>query len=519
MWYSKLVKNKNDNGRPGLLDRESFDEKSIIVAREIKPRDPEKPDPEKPDHEFRKFSPIGDFILYLRNNVKTYEELCLYEVIPGNLPFKPFFDLDVERIQYMDESEILDESLKGKKIKLNTKFSITAEEGVECLEKIRDIILQLYPYINLNDIIICNSHGYWDENTKGKISYHLIVDRWCYHNIEDMYALYEEIIKYMPEKYIPVIDGGIYNRNRQFRILGSHKYNVTQESRTKKIDENSTWTTTEEVFDENHRWAQLLLASLVSNASYCKLLPSFRKEEIKSIYNGPDVELDEEEVISAVDMFAKTFLCESHEDPNFPFYVRKVNSALIDLKRVHPAYCLICNRGHDKIDQFLTIKGIEREVVLWCHRSPGDSYSLGKLKPQNDSESLNYEPGLNIADKKESIIEQIQNGSLKLQKIKSNVKAEIPDLYPVGTISNYTIEDNPLKKISQLKFKEKETKKTVRDDALSQGMSNYFAKSGYEITLTEKKLEPPDLLKIKKKHFAPDPRQRTIMNFRGEKFS
>lgn len=487
-WYGYLVK-QDEEGKVGLLDRESYDDKCLVVSQEYGIR----------LFRYAKFPTRGDHINYLQDNryVSRYEQLCFYEIISGNYPFKPFFDLDAERTIFMDESLIIDANLKGKKIKLNVKFSVTEEQAVECVKELVRCIKQLYPFVEDTDILITRAHG------KNKISNHVIIDRWCFNYMEDMKALCDEVCKIYPPEYLEIIDKGIYNKGRQLRMYGSHKFGDLEESRQKTLDENSKWETKEECLDDTHRWSQIFLASLVTNASYCKILPTFRKEEIKTIYTGKTIVLSEDEVTDALNLFAKTTGCNSYLDSEFPFVLKSVESSKIELKRVNSSYCKVCERDHDSIHQYLTIKGIERNVLLWCYRKDGHSYLVGKLKPNLSNDTQEVIKFEHIAIEEEP----------KLQRLppKKN-PIIINDLYSGSEIKNYS--GNPLDDINKLKFIQIEKKKTIKEEAELEGIGNYFSK-----IKPENLLKPPSLnKKIKKSLLAVNNKEKTIRDFKNVNF-
>lgn len=504
-WYERLV--SQSDGGVGLLDREIYEEKSLIIAREYA----------KLSYQYAKFKPISRFLTYLKddNQVNSYEQLCFYEVIPRDLPMKIFFDLDIERTIYMNDNDIIDESLKGKKIKLNKKFSLNGEEGFEVSNILIECLMKLLPMIKFTDVLKLNSSG------KDKISYHIIVDRWYNNTIEDMRALCEEVCKIFPEKYLPAIDRGIYTKNRLFRTFGSHKFGSTELSREKKLDPSNTWRTNEKPIDETHEWCQIFMASLITNSSYCSLLPSFHIEKPKSMYTGDEIILNENEITDALNLFANSFGCDTYNDNLFPFTLTGVTGSRIELKRSISSWCNVCQRNHDTIDQFLTIRGKNREVFQWCFRRSGTSFSIGSLKPEfniqptnENTQTINENgtPINNINTNKPKVIELIENGTLKINKLHRTVNRKVETSFEEVEIKDYTSSE-PLKRFEGLEFIEKKKEKTVREIAKTEiGMGNFCSKVG-KIVVPSIKLENK---KLKTKMMSKA--EKITNKFKGEKF-
>lgn len=341
------------------------------------------------------FSDLQDF---LKSKLKFInKEQCLHEVILNNNQ-KPYFDFDAEEIEYFNDDEIIDPKLKGTKIlkKIPKNFALTFEEGIEAINILKDIIKYIEPKIKDENILVLNSHGFSKNKGYRKISYSVIIDGFYYRSSRDTQAFFEEVCKYYPEKYIKALDKGVYSKNHCFRVYQCHK--LGEPNRRKVIDQLSTWVRPFKPKNDNHEWNMELEASLITNTNSCQPLVSFAKNEENSIFNGKEVSLHEDEINAAVNLYAKLINCTSYEDDNFPFIISKCDGPSIVLKRINSSYCHCCDKEHDSIDVFLTIRSYERTVVLNCFRDKTSKFIVGNLNTnikKNDEEEilhLNIEP-------------------------------------------------------------------------------------------------------------------------------
>jgi len=393
-WHKYLVPDGDD--RDALFNYVSPSDTSIIIAQEIAPL----------VYRYARFKTVYDLAMYIKEKITSYEELCLYEVIPPNVKQKIFIDIDAERTQYIDDSDILDPLLKGTLIKKNKGYSLTIEQAEEALLLFVKRMKEVHPYINDDDIGIYSSHRI------NKISYHIIVDRWCYTNILDNKSSFDQIINDYDERYIKAIDAGIYNKNRLFRIYNCHKYG---KNNTKILDKHSTWkSSVKDIDSEDEKWFDILRASLITNASYCNILISFNHKKVKE-FTGDKHDLEENEIVEAINKYAAHLGFNSYTHPDFPFYLGSNDGNIISLKRKKSHYCHACCRVHDSIDQYLIVT-IKNEVILCCYRS-SNKFSLGFLyshpqveveeeivyKPLPKKINSNFVPMLSVLDKIDNI--------------------------------------------------------------------------------------------------------------------
>lgn len=359
-WYYHLVSKESDDKRQCLYENEIIESHNLIICQHIDIR------------YFAKFKTFFDFLKYL-DNVK-YSHQCFYEVIEKHLQ-KPYFDLDI----YIKKTVTIEEASKMEGVPLldstptvvkNELFTIEeAKEGLKCLIlKIKELL----PCILDSDILVFNS------NSEVKYSYHVIVDRWCFVDNEDNKAFFNEIMKTFPEKYKAMVDHGMYKSIQQLRLYKSHKW---ESERVKVLDENSTWVPEEPPSNEKQENLQIFAASLISNATHCRILKSFKDPSIiKSIYTGPEVILTPNEVDKAMELFINFDGSNSR--------IHEIKGSLLLLKRLHPSMCKICNRVHEHIDPYLTVTGHDQKVWYHCRRASDDvKLMIGTIIPKGSDKN------------------------------------------------------------------------------------------------------------------------------------
>lgn len=346
-WYNYLSSEDKDS----LFNNEEIEENNLVVCQDLGIL------------YFGRFNNYLEFARYYYTIVKPINH-CFSEVIKGSQ--KPYFDLDIyikngisiEDAKQTQGVPILDHN------SLSDKHYFTKEDAKLCVELLIARLKVLLPNINEKDIMVFNS------NCEEKYSYHVIIDRWCYQSYEDNKALYEEVLKDYPDKFKPVLDN-IYGSLKQLRIFNSHKW---KSERVKVLDdEYNTWEPQTNPYSEKEKFIQILGGSLITNVSYCKFLPSFKPPNIgKSIYDGPDINLTNQEVDLSIDIF------KSAHNNDFPYQISEIKGSMIILKRIRPSNCKICNRIHEHENPYLTITG--KDKVVWYHcRRADDKLQLGKI--------------------------------------------------------------------------------------------------------------------------------------------
>jgi hypothetical protein len=334
-WYPKLT---HSDDHKALLDHDFFEAKTLIIMNEI-------------NHCYSKFRTFREFAHFFKN-IHDVNNWCFHEVVPGYLPQKPYFDIDVT--------------------------DVTQKENVEnAIDQLIIIIKNLLPQIKDNDILVFNSNG---EN---KISYHLIIDRWCFLDYRNNKAFSEKVINLLPENFRSFFDMGLYTSVHNFRVFNNHKVG---NSRLKIIDKKTTWIyPIKAKFTEFEIFMNILGGSLISNSSYCNLLPNFYIPDNKR-YNVYDITLSDDEIDIILDK------CREFEKTNIlPYKVKHIKGLLIELERTAPSFCKICQRTHESQHPFITLSLYNGDIKWYCRRSIKDEgiYVGNIIKVQENYETVN----------------------------------------------------------------------------------------------------------------------------------
>ena len=325
-WYNKLT--HSEEGK-ALLDYDNFESKTLVVTKEyIQTYIIESIEKKEISHIYAKFRTFREFAHYFKNI--PYNHKCFHEVIPGFLPQKPYFDIDVEDISQYDN----------------------VNDAIKCL---LIAVKEMLPQIKDRDILVFNSNG---EN---KISYHIVIDRWCFLDYRNNKAFVDKVLELLPENYRKFFDIGIYTSLHNFRMFNNHKINS---DRVKILDEKSTWIyEIKDKFTEFENFMNILGASLISNASCCNLLPNFYIPNNRK-YNITDICLSDDEVDIILEC------CQKFEKSKvLPYKVVHVKGLLIELKRTAPSFCKVCQRTHENQNPYLTVSFSNGDIKLYCRRS------------------------------------------------------------------------------------------------------------------------------------------------------
>ena len=164
-----------------------------------------------------------------------------------------------------------------------------------------------------------------------------------------------------------------------------------------------------------------LEASLITNTSDCYPLVSFLKEDENKLYANREIYLEDAEINNAVNLYAKLLKCESYDDDNFPFTISKCEGPSITLRRWFSSYCHCCDKDHDSIDVYLTIRSVNRTVVLHCYRKPGSEFIIGNLKTELVLKNEPYTKNETYTkDKYEDVFRELEYQNLNEDNIKED---------------------------------------------------------------------------------------------------
>ena len=276
---------------------------------------------------------------------------------------------------------------------------------------------------------------------KKKRSYHVIIDNYCFTSACGNRNFFNEILKTYPDEYKFVLDSGMYKSIQAFRMFESHKWGAPE--RIKKIDYLSKWehpleTDDDVTISKDHLKYLTFYSSLITNTSYCEILPNFGNIEEKKTFE--DVVFEENEISNAMLLCAKNEGYDSFEDPTFPYSIREIKGGLIVLKRLRSSYCKLCKRSHENENPFLIIKKSDNSVNFNCNRRQGEkiiNLLLGYIQIKKEIKEIEEDNGEEEEDieeeKKEevSLFDKMSLVKRREKKIKQNdinIIMKIPEI-------------------------------------------------------------------------------------------
>ena len=263
-----------------------------------------------------------------------------YEIIPGNLPQKPFYDLDIDD--------------------LNTNPQ-------NILEIVIEYIIDSFLSINIvldieKHILVFNSHG------PTKYSYHIIIDKYCFSDIEEAKYSFERLYSKLPKEVSKFVDKKVYTRNRQFRIVDSSKVGSTRFKRYQQEFSYKSNTVLQETAEDPHiRTLEILNKSLISITDYCMIIPHIYQKKIPS--KLVSITIEDKMVNKAIQMLIPETKLESKD---FPYQLTKVlDNGIIVLKRLNPTYCKLCQRQHEQENPFIIVVKKKTNISAYfnCRRN------------------------------------------------------------------------------------------------------------------------------------------------------
>lgn len=275
---------------------------------------------------------------------------CFYEMIRGNIRQKFYLDIDISLSKQISFFTREDKIAIGNKI---PKIS-------------RDIITQLDSRIKSTDIMIFSS------NSQDKISYHIVVDRYCFSNCEQNKNFFQKFIERVPENIRCFFDSTMYKPVQQFRLYMCTKSGT---DRFKILDStHSKWLINDEVSDDDLNY-EIFKSSLITYTDNCLLL------EDEEIYEDPkyyeEFAFNNKDISNMIKLIKKM--------PDFKYFdIGELSPPLISLRRLCSSRCKMCSekegieRIHDNENPFvyLTSSG---NVYFDCRRGGGGMF-IGNIK-------------------------------------------------------------------------------------------------------------------------------------------
>jgi len=462
-WYYGLKPSKEDEYKSNLLDEYKLSDvaKHLIVCLE-----PDKlPGQYEPlrtkDGKFCRFFALFDSYLdfYMYMLKFPVEDRNFFEVILGDLPQKPHFDIDLKEKDIEGDNNI--EHIG------NILYQAVIQYSIETLKELSiDVNIE-------TDILIYSSHGI------DKRSYHIVINNRCHDGNEEAKAFYETVVdkisktiddKYI--KYVKYIDRAVYSKKQQFRIMGCQKYGSNRPKRFlekfKYNDNVYIHKYIEEFKNDDMKKLAILYESLISFVSGCSYIQSLVKPKIYHNYNT-NTTLDDFTINRCMKMLK--------EKMNYcPFSVSSIDETkrTIYLKREAPSHCPICKKRepHESRDPLIYIS---KGKVYWnClrHDKGIPNLYLGDLSMNIlELQNLNYQNYLNNSDNHETnsdeyfdnikeiecykIPNKITNEIINSEQIKSTIipcviiKTEIPITKNVNELLSKAIKESAIKKLTK----------------------------------------------------------------------
>ena len=327
------------------------------------------------------------------------EERAFYEIIFGEIPQKPHFDIDIDadKLDPKDDLDYVANTL--------VEYLITA-----CIDVLKHTLTPL----NIEkDVLIYSS------NSDTKRSYHVVLNNKCHDGHKEAKAFYDAIITKIKEyvgphinfsslhsqnffddeishsrnieeivtpservmdqkispKYIEFIDRSVYSPRQQFRIVGCQKYGS---DRVKIFHEYFDYLGkhynhkfSEDVTNPAMKSLTIIYESLVSFISGCTYIVSMIPEK-KLEYTQQRKEKTTINIDSILVNQCMALLKQKME--NSPFSVIGINEHMILLKRHAPSFCPICSKTHENENPFLYI--ISNKLYWDCRRCSNDVKKL-----------------------------------------------------------------------------------------------------------------------------------------------
>ena len=284
---------------------------------------------------------------------------AFFEIVFGELPQKPHFDIDVSQGK-------LDKHYPGENIDSVSEL-LREAVMIGCIQVLAD----LHVTVEITrDMLVYSSHG------TDKRSWHILLTNKCHDGNDEAKAFYFAVMAkvkiYTGGKYIRenFIDVGVYSPRQQFRTIGSQKVGSNrpkifcEEFMLSGIRYKHVYT--EDVSDPRLKKLVVIYESLIGFTTGCVYLPSLVPEKPAGQYNLGDMpDLESRAVEQCMQMLRdKVKEC--------PFTVRQVQGHLIMLVRKAPSHCPICNVIHHAENPYIVIVGSK---VYWDCRRASDKVS------------------------------------------------------------------------------------------------------------------------------------------------
>lgn len=312
-----------------------YKDESKALNFEYDPGDPENLIICKQGREGRRFAMFSTPAAFLTCSNRTEsEDRCYYEVIMGDRPRKPYFDIDIDLSQHSEMTRVQSDALI---LKFTDNIKTFLEE--------HDL-----------KILVFTSHR------PDKLSYHIIIDKVFLATNEDSKVFADKVL--IPEMR-QFIDSRVYNKVQQLRIVGSRKFG---KDNVKKVDfKLSDGFYIPVSLTPEQREMYILQSSLITITQNRTPLVMKRPVVLKS------KRIKHYDIDDAMDALTKVYSnFEQHQ-------IREYNGTiLIELRSKCPYYCNIHKREHHHENAFILIKGMMKNIWFDCRRIESHEKNLGR---------------------------------------------------------------------------------------------------------------------------------------------
>lgn len=370
LYYGKLVEDENNIKMRSLYgdykNRMDLIRSGIIVCRNVPIYHRYigiggNPDSGKTERKFTLFPSHID--LYNHIMKIPVEKRSFFEIIQGNKPHKPHFDIDFD----ISECGLLDVELTMSSI-IDAIIDTIQKNGVT-LDLSKDVLI-------------------YTSSRLEKASYHIIINGWMHNDNRDAKNLAKQIRSNFPENIADHIDKSVYSSKQQFRLLHCTKLRTKNTKVPIPVWKTSKYTITYPTIPNPY---DEFLASLVGVTIGCNHIPSFYDPE-GPICVGPNgieqaecskdyldnkieykIELKKEDINKCLTELYRTtenvMGCVKNSSSIWNvFLVRSIEGGFISLTKKRPYFCPICARQHENENPYMIVNG-KGLVKYFCRRS------------------------------------------------------------------------------------------------------------------------------------------------------
>lgn len=310
-----------------------------------------------------------------KNNLIVYQQCKIkgnvcrrYTLFEDYISFWNYYLGQPPELQTFNEI-CLENQLQKMRFDLDMKGITDEKVGNEMVEQVMVASNNFFKELKMElkmekDWIVFTSHG------KTKLSYHLIIDNYCFQDCSSVQYVYNQICKELPTEIIEkYLDNSIYSKNHSLRIYGNSK--IDEIERIKQWNPSFTFKSKKiktklEIEEEKNELLEdysILQAGLVTCTENCKVIKiTIPKNEVEL------GELEQETVDKALELL-KTI----DEEGILKFY--KIEGNFICLKKDKSYHCPTCEKTHESENPYLLLVG---DTILFNCRRNQKNFVLGK---------------------------------------------------------------------------------------------------------------------------------------------